>query len=141
MKTKVFCFFWSNGCSYHAQNLISSSIGRQKSNKENPESLRGLVIEILWILNCLLVCLFACLLVCLFACLLACSRKAFFAIFSTMPQPISILFSDYDVEFQAQTFCHRTQQTILLYFLTKSKKLVFQSDQIQYIHTWITVWI
>ena len=49
MKTKVFCFFWSNGCSCHAQNLISSSIGRHKSNKENPKSLRGLVIEIFFL--------------------------------------------------------------------------------------------
>jgi hypothetical protein len=125
MERKVFCFFWSNGCSYHAQNLISSSIERHGSIAKNPKSLRCLIIEISWWLTCL------------FACLFACLQKVNFSIFSAMPEPISILFLLKDAEFPAQSFVPRTFLAILLHFLTKCEKLVSQSEQIQYIHTWI----
>jgi hypothetical protein len=59
----------------------------------------------------------------------------FFAIFSATPQPISIPFFDYDVEFQAQTFMHRAFLVIWLPLFTKCKKLISQSEQKQNIHT------
>ena len=63
MEKEVFCFFHSNGCSCHAQNLISSSLERHRSIAKSPKSLRGLVFE----LSCWLTCLFSCFLVFLFA--------------------------------------------------------------------------
>jgi hypothetical protein len=72
---------------------------------------------------------------CLFVCLLACLQKVYFAIFSAMPLPILILFFVKNVEFQAQTFAHRTFSTILCRFLTKCEKLISQSEQKQNIHT------
>jgi len=75
------------------------------------------------------------LLINLFVCLFACLQKVYFAIFSTMPQLISIPFFEHDVEFQAQTFLHRTFLAVLLPILTKYEKLISQSEQKQNIHT------
>jgi len=52
-----------------------------------------------------------------------------------MPQLISIPFFEHDVEFQAQTFLHRTFLATLPLFLTKYEKLISQSEQKQNIHT------
>jgi len=67
--------------------------------------------------------------------LFACLQKVYFLIFSAMPQPIPIPFFENDVEFQAQTFLHRTFLAVLLSFLKKYEKLISQSEQKQNIHT------
>ena len=61
MKNEVFCIFWSNGCSNHAQNLISSSLKQHGSIAESLKSLRCLVFELSCPLTCFLVFLFSCL--------------------------------------------------------------------------------
>jgi len=51
--------------------------------------------------------------------LFVCLQKVYFAIFSAMPQPIPIPFFENDVEFQAQTFLHRTFLAVLPPFLAQ----------------------
>jgi len=67
--------------------------------------------------------------------LFVCLQNVYFAILSAMPQLISIPFFEHDVEFQAQTFLHRTFLAVLPLFLTKYEKLISQSEQKQNIHT------